>query len=304
MSRRAAESGLGGRTSRSWARRSGSPSSRSSESSPSRRSAAPLRRLPRRGGRGPARRCSAGSSGAERVAPEDRKRILLYALLGISFNQVLFILGLSLTTAINATILTAMIPVYTLAAAALLKHERLTARAVLALAVAGAGATLLLRTERFDWGSNAFRGDLLLIANGISYAFYLVLSRPILARYRVLTVVSAIFAYGTLPILIAAAPALAAFDPSRVTPAGWASVAAIIVFCTVLPYFWNSWALARMHASRVAFYVFLQPLISTVLAVETLGERLTLRTAMASLLILSGLGVSLSPGRLPARPIP
>ncbi|HTO75948.1 MAG TPA: DMT family transporter [Thermoanaerobaculia bacterium] len=243
-------------------------------------------------------------SGAERVAPEDRKRILLYALLGISFNQVFYILGLSLTTAINATILNSMIPVYTLAAAALLKHERLTARAVLALVVAGAGALLLLRTERFDWSSNAFRGDLLLIANGISYAFYLVLSRPILARYRVLTVVSAIFAYGTLPILIAAAPALAAFDPSRVTPAGWASVAAIIVFSTVLPYFWNSWALARMHASRVAFYAFLQPLISTVLAVETLGERLTLRTAAASLLILSGLGVSLSPGRLPARPIP
>jgi len=243
-------------------------------------------------------------SGAERVAPEDRKRILLYALLGISFNQVFYILGLSLTTAINATILNSMIPVYTLAAAALLKHERLTARAVLALVVAGAGALLLLRTERFDWSSNAFRGDLLLIANGISYAFYLVLSRPILARYRVLTVVSAIFAYGTLPILIAAAPALAAFDPSRVTPAGWASVAAIIVFSTVLPYFWNSWALARMHASRVAFYALLQPLISTVLAVETLGERLTLRTAAASLLILSGLGVSLSPGRLPARPIP
>ena len=243
-------------------------------------------------------------TGAERVAPEDRKRILLYALLGISFNQVFYILGLSLTTAINATILNSMIPVYTLAAAAILKHERLTGRSVVALAVAGAGALLLLRTERFDWGSHAFRGDLLLIANGISYAFYLVLSRPILARYKVLTVVSGVFAYGTLPILIAAAPALAAFDPSRVTTAGWASVAAIIVFSTVLPYFWNSWALARMHASRVAFYAFLQPLISTVLAVETLGERLTLRTAVASLLILSGLGVSLTPGRLPARPIP
>ena len=72
----------------------------------------------------------------------------------------------------------------------------------------------------------------------------------------------------------------------------------------MLPYFWNSWALARTHASRVAFYVFLQPLIASALAVEILGERLTLRTAAAALLILSGLGVSLSPSRLPARPIP
>lgn len=243
-------------------------------------------------------------SGEERIAPGDRKRILLFALLGVSFNQVLFILGLSLTTAINTTILTAMIPIYTLAAAALLRHERLTARGAAALLLAAPGALLLLRAESFDWHNEYFRGDLMLIANGISYAFYLVLSRPILARYRVLTVVSGVFAYGTLPIVLAALPSLAGFSVGRVTAVGWESLAAVILLCTVLPYFWNSWALARTHASRVAFYIFLQPLISSALAILVLGERLTLRTAAAALLILSGLAVSLSPARLPARPIP
>jgi hypothetical protein len=38
--------------------------------------------------------------------------------------------------------------------------------------------------------------------------------------------------------------------------------------------------------------------------VAVLRERLTLRTAAAALLILIGLAVSLSPKRLPARPIP
>ena len=57
----------------------------------------------------------------ERSAPADRKRLLLYGLLGVSFNQILFIFGLSLTTAINTTILTATIPVFTLAAAVLLR---------------------------------------------------------------------------------------------------------------------------------------------------------------------------------------
>jgi len=243
-------------------------------------------------------------SSGERIAPEDRKRILLYALLGVSLNQVFFILGLSLTTAINTTILTAMIPVYTLCAAALLRHERLTPRAVGALLVAGAGALLLLKAESLDWRDGHFRGNLLLIANGIAYAFYLVLSRPILARYRVLPVVSAVFAYGTLPIVLAAVPALRRFSPEAVTAVGWASLSAVIVFCTVLPYFWNSWALARTHASRVAFYIFVQPVIASALAIAVLGERLTLRTAAAALLILTGLAVSLTPSRLPARPIP
>ncbi len=243
-------------------------------------------------------------SSSESIAREDRRGILLFALLGVSFNQVLFILGLSLTTAINTTILTAMIPVYTLIAAALLGRERMTARAGAAVLLAGAGAFLLVRVENFDWHNDYLRGNLLLIANGISYAFYLVLSRPILARYRVLTVVSGIFTYGTLPIVLAALPSITRFSGAHVSPVGWTSLAAVIVFCTVLPYFWNSWALARTHASRVAFYIFVQPLMASTLAIVVLGERLTLRSAGAALLILSGLGVSLSPGRLPARPLP
>ena len=78
----------------------------------------------------------------------------------------------------------------------------------------------------------------------------------------------------------------------------------MILFCTVIPYLLNSWALARTHASHVAFYVFLQPLISTVLAIAVLGEVLTLRTLFAGLLIGAGLAVSVLGRRLPARPLP
>jgi len=70
-----------------------------------------------------------------------------------------------------------------------------------------------------------------------------------------------------------------------------------VVLCTVLPYLLNAWALARTHASRVAFYVFLQPLIATGLAVGILGESLTVKTAFAGLLILAGLAVTISPER-------
>jgi len=61
-------------------------------------------------------------SRGEDLVPEDRKRVLLYGILGVSLNQVCFILGLSLTTAINTTILTATIPVFTLGVAVLLER--------------------------------------------------------------------------------------------------------------------------------------------------------------------------------------
>lgn len=238
------------------------------------------------------------------VASKDRGAILLYALLGVSFNQVLFILGLNWTTAINTSILTATIPIFTLAAAVLMRREEPTLRAGLAIVLAGAGALLLLNVERFDWHSRNARGDLLLLANSLSYSFYLVLSRPILARYRAITVVAAIFLYGAPAILLASVPALVRFAPSAVTARSWWCLGAVVLFCSVLPYFFNSWALARTEASRVAFYVFLQPLISSALAIAVLGEALTGRTLLAGALILGGLAVSVVRLRLPARPLP
>lgn len=240
-------------------------------------------------------------SAEERIAPSDRGRIFLLTLLGVSFNQVLFIFGLSFTTAVNTSILISAIPVFTLGIAVLLGREETTRRAIAGIALAGAGALVLLNAERFEWSNRYFRGDLLILANGLSYSVYLVLSRPMLARYRALTFTSALFRWGSLPIVLAAIPALSRFSPAKVTPLAWWSLGAVVVFCTVIPYLLNSWALARTKASRVAAYVFLQPVIAATLAIIVLGERPGWRTAVAAALIFGGLAVTLRPPRAAAR---
>lgn len=244
------------------------------------------------------------AQGSEPIRREDRKKVFLYGLLGVSFNQVLFIFGLFLTTAINTTILTATIPVFTLGAAVVLGRERISGRAAAGIALAGAGALALLNAERFDLSSDHFRGDLLLILNCISYSLFLVLSRPLLARYRVTTFTAAVFRYGAVFIVLVALPDLRRFEHERVSWVAWTCLAAVILLCTVIPYLLNSWALARTHASQVAFYVFLQPLISTALAIAVLGEVLTMRTLLAGLLIGAGLATSVLGRPLPARPLP
>jgi drug/metabolite transporter (DMT)-like permease len=240
----------------------------------------------------------------ETIAAADRGAIFLFALLGASINQVIFILGLSLSTAIHTTILTVMIPVFTLGAAVALGREKLTVRTASALLLAGSGGALLIHPRAGAGTGGQTAGNLLLLASGLSYSFYLVLSRPLLARYRVSTFVAAIFRYGAIPIILVALPSLIRFDPSRVTAPAWLCFAGVTVISTVIPYLCNSWALARVEASRVAFYVFVQPLLATILAILVLGERLSAGTVAAGLLILAGLAVSSWKRRLPARPVP
>jgi drug/metabolite transporter (DMT)-like permease len=242
-------------------------------------------------------------SRGEALAKGDHRKVLLYGLLGISLNQVLFILGLSMTTAINATILTATIPIFTLGVAVLFKREPLTLQSAAGVALAATGALVLVNVQNFDWRSEYARGDLLLLGNALAYSLYLVLSRPILAHYSVITVISRVFLYGAPAILLFTAPALVRFSPAAVTARAWVSLGGIILFCTVIPYALNSWALAHTGASRVAVYVFLQPLIASALAVVVLKERPGARTIAAGVLILSGLAVSVVKRRLPAQEV-
>jgi drug/metabolite transporter (DMT)-like permease len=235
----------------------------------------------------------------QRIAREDLPRVFLLALLGVSLNQIFFIEGLSLSTAINAALLMTTIPVMTLALAIMAGREAPTSRSVFGCLLAFGGAVSLLGVARFDWKSDLFLGDLLLLTNAAAYSLYLVLSRDLLRKYSAGTFIHATFLAGTFPVLLFAALPLARMDFGAVTATAWVCLAAVVLLPSVVAYLLNAWALARTHASRVALFVAVQPVVATAFAVVWLDEKPTLRTAASALLILAGLLVSRPP--LPRR---
>jgi len=237
----------------------------------------------------------------EIIARRDRRRFWLLSFLGVSVNQIFFITGLSLSTAINAAILMTTIPALTLFFAILTGRESATARKIAGCLLALAGALVLVGAGRFDWRSNLFLGDLLLLTNAACYSLYLVLSRDLLKKYTAATFIRVTFSMGALPVLVIAAVPVARMSFRQVTPVAWICLAAVIVFASVVAYVLNAWALARTHASRVAIFVTLQPVVATALAIVWIGEIPTAKTAVSAGLIFAGLLLSRPP--LSRRPV-
>jgi drug/metabolite transporter (DMT)-like permease len=235
----------------------------------------------------------------ERVDRADLPRLALLALLGVAFNQILYIEGLSLSTAINASVLMTTIPILTLGIAIVAGREGAGGRKLAGCALGLAGALTILDITRFDLRSRLFLGDAMLLTNATAYSTYLVLSRDLLRKYSATTFIRVTFSMGAVPIFAFAAAPLARMSLSRVTPTAWACMAAVILFPSVLGYVLNAWALARTHASRVALFVTMQPFVATSLAVVWLAEEPSARTAVAAALIFAGLLVSRPP--LPRR---
>lgn len=219
----------------------------------------------------------------------DLGRLFGLSLLGISLNQLLFLEGLSRTSAINASILISTIPVFTTALAIAFGKERARPSRIVGIVLAFGGALVLIGVGAFDLRDEATVGNILVVLNALCYSFYLVLSRPMLSRYRSTTVVAWTFLFGTLLILPLSAPQVAEVVHGPIDARiAWAMVWIILV-PSVLAYSLNNYALKRVQSSTVAVYVFLQPLIGVTLALLVLpDERLTLRAVLGGLGILAG----------------
>lgn len=217
--------------------------------------------------------------------------LVLSSLLGVVLNQLIFVKGLSLTTAINATLLTTTIPVFTLAVSIALGYDRASLRHILGIAVAAAGVIYLVDPLRANFSAQTTLGNILIVINSFSYGAYIAVSRNLFRRYGALNVITWIFLLGALITLPISCFAWSTYGLANVSTPVWLSVAYIILVPTVGAYYLNSWAITKVAPSVVAIYIYLQPLLAFGLAPLVLGERLNSRTIVACALIFAGVAV-------------
>ena len=229
----------------------------------------------------------------------DLARLALYGLLGVTLNQFMFVKGLALSTAVNATLLSACIPVFTLLVGAALGRERLSARVAAGTFLAAAGVVTLVDPFRASFNSETTLGNLLLVANTAAYGAYIAVSRDAFRRHGALAAMAWVFTFGALMSLPFGGYYLARVEWQAVGLEVWLAVVYIILVPTAGAYYLNAWALERVTPSTVAVYVYLQPLFAFALAPLLLGEaeRPGLRHAFATALIFAGVAFVTLRGR-------
>ncbi|HUR82924.1 MAG TPA: DMT family transporter [Thermoanaerobaculia bacterium] len=224
----------------------------------------------------------------EKLPREDARRLVLFAVLGVAINQTLFLSGLAFTTVQVAAILITSIPVFTLGAAIVMGNERANATRVSGIVLACAGALLVVGGEGFHGTARSMLGAAMILVNCLSYALYLVVSKPHMARLSARAVVSRMFSVATLLMLPVAAPALWKEEWTSISPRGWLALLLVILGPTVAAYLLQAWALRHADSSVVAAYTYLQPLIATLLAWTFFGEIIRPIVAVAAAMIFGG----------------
>ena len=223
----------------------------------------------------------------------DYMLLALYSVLGVSLNQLLYLAGLERTTATTAQMFIVAGPAVTLLVAMMRGSERGTPLKWIGIVLAASGALTLVAAVP---AGNRL-GNALILVNVVIYSVYLVLTRGIVQRYHPLTVITWIFMFGALALIPVGATQLWAQAPT-LSLSAWLAVAWIIALPTVAAYYLNVWALQHVESSTVSTFVYLQPVMTAIMAISILGERPSPRIIPSALLIAAGVGVALHEQRV------
>jgi len=220
--------------------------------------------------------------------------LAVMGFVGVFVHQLLQSNALTMTSATSAGWLIGLIPIWTALLSALFLKERFGALKVGGLVLGFVGAVLLVTRGRVAPGMLALpstHGDLLILASTLTWALYTVLGRGTLRRLGSLRATTGMMFLGTLMLAPLFLLGAGWRQYAALSPAGTAAVLFLGLGPAGLGYLFWYGALEKVETSRVAVFLYLEPLVTFAAAVAMLREPVGVTTVVGGLLVLAGVAL-------------
>jgi len=226
----------------------------------------------------------------EHVPTKDKLMFIGAAMFGLVCNQCCYTMGLSITSPINASIVTTSMPIFAMLLAALILKEPITGKKALGVLMGCSGALILILTSAAHASGKVgdIRGDVLCLFAQFSFALYLSLFNPLIRRYNVFTINKYMFSWATLMLLPFTFMHVKEVVSQPIPLISWLEVGYVVVIGTFLCYILTMIGQRTLRPTVVSVYNYVQPVVS-VAATLLMGLGVLKPThALAVILVFSG----------------
>ena len=198
----------------------------------------------------------------EKVDKKDLPRLAITGLFGVCLNQLFFFNGLALTSPMNVGIIMTSTPILVVILSYFILKEKITKLKALGVFIGAVGAIALTtvgKQPEFD----SSLGDMYIFINALSFGLYLVLVKPLMNKYKPMTVITYNFMFGFIFIMMYPKvwTDFAAADFSLFTGVIWSKVAYVVIGATFFTYLLNTFALKYVSPSVSGSYIYTQPVL-------------------------------------------
>lgn len=225
-----------------------------------------------------------------------RRELAFLGFVGVTVNQICFLVGLAHSTPTHAALLYALTPAFVHLLALFARDERPNLRLALGILAAMAGAGIVITGRSRGAAMTAtLGGDLLILVGVMAWSVYSARARNAVREMGALRFTASTLAYGALFGLPITLPGMFHLAPASIPASAWAGLAFLVLFTSGLAYALWTWALKRLAASRVAVFANTQPVATALLSSCVLGEAVGGTVIVGGGLVLAG--VALTQGR-------
>ena len=220
--------------------------------------------------------------------------LIIASLLVIGLNQVLIIVGMSLTSPVDASVVCSLTPIFTLIFGAILMGIAFTWSKALGVTIGLAGALIFVFTGQADaetYVSNPVLGDVACLMAQVFGALYLVCFTKLISKYSLITLMKWMFLISGIAVLPFSLPDMLAVDWSQVILMEYIDLTFIILFGTCLAYMLIPVAQRRVEPTIIAMYNYLQPVVAVVFSVIAGLATFSITNAIATAMVFVGVWI-------------
>lgn len=238
-----------------------------------------------------------------KINREDWKNLFLLSFIGITISISLLILGLKLSSSINAPIIMSSGPVVLIIGSLFYLKEKLKRKVVLGTLVSLAGVLIIVILPVFKEGlDGSIAGNLFLVGAAITSVIHALLLKKVMPKYKPLVIAFWQFLIGSLPLL--------PFFFIELNQTHWTAninmkvVIGIFfgaVLATAIAHSIYAYGIKFIKASEVGVFTYVDPIATIVIAVPLLHEQITPLYVAGAFFVF--LGIFVAEGRLHYHPL-
>lgn len=227
--------------------------------------------------------------GCEPIERSDWGIMLTAALLMGLLRKLMMMFGLSRTSPIDGSIIATIVPLIVLVVSVVARLDKFTFRKVLGLGLGLAGAVAVVLTSNMSSHANSeLWGNVMMMCSGVVTAIYMVFLRRMVSKYRITTVLRAIYTISAVVILPLGMNSVIKSDFSDMNTHLWLAAAFVVVVPTYLPNLLLNYSLRYLQPTVSSSYTYIQPVLAVALSVAMGLDRLHADTVLFAAVLFVG----------------
>lgn len=245
---------------------------------------------------------------AEKVERRDMLKIAAASFLGLFLTQISFLKAITMTTPVDASLISLLSPIAAMIVAAIVLEDKITKHGVIGLAISFAGVVFIVLNSvsiRSGASETSIWGIVLMVVNVLSFATYVGIFKPLIKKYRVVTFMKWMFIFATLYSLPFGIRDLATIPYAQIPTNIILQILFVVVFATFIAYFLIPIGQKRIKPMIVCMYTYLQPVIAMSISFALGLDTMTWPKAIATAFIFIGVSIcNFSPREIVRKPHP